>query len=316
MQHKPYHEGLDSTATHNGKQYRLNTLFDLVNDHRVVNVEVPKLSWVLQYTDLDPDRVARADTNVPVLVYNDTEYGPTVIDGAHRLSKATKLGIKTLPAYILTDEDMSKAEIKNINLLAESNKISKRTTWDPRFAPSYTPEEMLRLGVFEGKYINAVKGAPAAWKKIPKVLGPDDEPDPKINKYGVKSRQGLSVWKKNGWIRTDKSGFFEWMVHYFMGRRLGAEDDWQIGRWLSFVARHQGQILGDPKSKREDKWLKSKQALLQWGVRWDIPLTQEQRLKNAKRISKLAGVPLAEDKDKKKVAQESLIVIPKYALWG
>lgn len=209
MQHKPYHEGLDSTVTHNGKQYRLNTLFDLVNDQRVVNVEVPKLSWVLQYTDLDPDRVARADTNVPVLVYNDTEYGPTVIDGAHRLSMATKLGIKTLPAYILTDEYMSKAEIKNINLLAESNKISKRTTWDPRFAPSYTPEEMLRLGVFEGKYINNIKGIPQSWKNIDKVLGPNDSPDPKINRYGVKSRQSLSTWRKNGWIKPqDPNGWF------------------------------------------------------------------------------------------------------------
>ena len=195
--------------------------------------------------------------------------------------------------------------------------MAKEKTWDPRFAPSYTPEEMLKLGVFEGKYINAVKGVPASWKKIPKVLGPDDEPDPKINKYGVKSRQGLSVWKKNGWIRTDKSGWFEWFIHYFMGRRLGAEDDWQIGRWLSFVARHQGQLLADPKSKNEDHRLKQKQALLQWGVQWDVPLTPEQREKNAKRIARIAGVPLAEqsEDDKKKVAQESLITVPKYLNW-
>lgn len=57
--------------------------------------------------------------------------------------------------------------------------------------------------------------------------------------------------------------------------------------------------------------------MLQWGVRWDIKLTPEQREKNAKRIAKLAGVPLAEDKeeDKKKVAQESLIIVPKYTNW-
>ena len=86
--------------------------------------------------------------------------------------------------------------------------MPKQITWDPKFAPSYTPEEMLKLGVFEGKYINAVKGVPTAWKKIPKVLGPNDEPDPTINKYGVKSRQPLSVWKKNGWIKTDKLGWY------------------------------------------------------------------------------------------------------------
>ena len=63
--------------------------------------------------------------------------------------------------------------------------------------------------------------------------------------------------------------------------------------------------------------LENNSALLQWGVRWDIKLTDEQREKNAKRIAKLAGVPLAEEKekDKKKVAQESLIIVPKYTNW-
>jgi len=194
--------------------------------------------------------------------------------------------------------------------------MSKEITWDPKFAPSYTPEEMLKLGVFEGKYINAVKGAPAAWKKIPKVLGPDDEPDPTINKYGVKSRQPLSVWKKNDWIKTDKWGWFEFYINYFLGRRLGAEDDWQIGRWSSFVARHQGQINADPKSKNKDARLAQKQALLQWGVEWSERLTDEQKEKNAKRIARIAGVPLKEQsEDDKKVAQESLIIVPKYTLW-
>jgi len=89
--------------------------------------------------------------------------------------------------------------------------MSKKITWDPRFGPSYTPEEMLRMGVFEGKYINAVKGVPASWKKIPKVLGPNDEPDEKLNYYGVKSRQPLSVWKKNGWTTKDSPlGWAQW----------------------------------------------------------------------------------------------------------
>lgn len=190
--------------------------------------------------------------------------------------------------------------------------MSKEITWDPKFAPSYTPEEMLRMGVFEGKYINAVKGVPVAWKKIPKVLGPDDEPDPTLNKYGVKSRQPLSVWKKNGWIKTDKFGFFEWYINYFLGRRLGKEDDWQIGRWNSFVARHQGQINADPKSKEKDRRLAQKQALLNWGVEWSAPLTEEQKAKNAKRIARIAGVPLEELKS---ISQESIVIVPNYTYW-
>lgn len=193
--------------------------------------------------------------------------------------------------------------------------MAKETTWDPKFAPSYTPEEMLKLGVFEGKYINAVKGVPAAWKKIPKVLGPNDEPDPTINKYGVKSRQPLSVWRKNGWIKTDKFGFFEWYINYFSGRRLGAEDDWQIGRWNSFVARHQGQINADPKSKNKDARLAQKQGLLNWGWNWEQSYIEEQRLKNTKRISNLAGVPLGEVSDKKSVSQETIAIVPKYVEW-
>ena len=48
--------------------------------------------------------------------------------------------------------------------------MSKTVTWDPTFGPSYTPEQMLKLGIFEGKYINAVEGLPKSWYGIPKVL--------------------------------------------------------------------------------------------------------------------------------------------------
>ena len=73
--------------------------------------------------------------------------------------------------------------------------------WDVKFAPSYTPLEMLEAGVFEGKYINAVKGLPASWYKLDTVKKPNEDPDPKVNKFKVKSRQGLSVWRENGWIK-------------------------------------------------------------------------------------------------------------------
>jgi hypothetical protein len=162
--------------------------------------------------------------------------------------------------------------------------ISKN--WDVSFTPSYTPEEMLKLGVFEGKYINNIKGIPSSWKSLPKVVGPKDPPDIKLNKYGVKSRQPLSAWKEKGWITDDSpNGFFEWYIHYWLGRRLDKIDNTQIGRWRSFVARHQGQIkanctLGDDKCRPVQR-----QALLQWG--WDSSTlyTDEQRAKNLKKFT-------------------------------
>lgn len=173
--------------------------------------------------------------------------------------------------------------------------------WGPLFGPSYTPEEMLKLGVFEGKYINAVKGVSASWKKIDKVLKVGDEPDPKINKYGVKSRQPLSVWQENKWIKTDKSGWFEWYINYYLGRRLGEEDNWQINRWRSFVARHQGQIAASCDLKDEKCHAKQRQGLLQWG--WDSSqlFNKENVAKNAERIAKLTS---------SKIVLESIPITP------
>ena len=180
--------------------------------------------------------------------------------------------------------------------------------WQIDFGPTYTPKQMLELGVFEGKYINNMKGIPADWKKLPKVLGKDDEPDPSVNKYGVKSRQPLSVWKKNGWIKTDPNGFFEWMCNYYLGRRLGEEDEWQIKRWRSFVARHQAQIKADSNGHLKDRRVVQKQALLQWGWDWEQNYSEKAVESNAKKIAKAAGI---------KIATEMLenIELPAFASW-
>jgi hypothetical protein len=182
--------------------------------------------------------------------------------------------------------------------------MSKTETWDPEFYPCYTPEEMLKLGVFEGKYINNIKGIPSSWKKLPKVKGPKDEPDESLNQFEIKSRQPLSVWKENGWIKTDKNGWFEWYIHYYQGRRLGDEDDWQIRRWKSFVARHMGQLKKGCKLSDLKCHSKQRQGLLQWA--WDStkPFDDEQMKKN---LAKLGVKP--------KVATESIQVVPAYTKW-
>lgn len=166
--------------------------------------------------------------------------------------------------------------------------------WDPEFTPSFTPEEMLKKGVFEGKYINNIKGVPAAWKKFPKVVGPNGEPDPSLNYYGVKSRQPLSEWKKKGWIMTDKNGWFEWYIKYFLGRRIEEEDTKQIKRWKSFVARHQAQVSKKCKKGDKDCNAKQRQGLLQWGWDSDTEFTEEQQKKNLTKMLKASGSKVKE----------------------
>ncbi len=172
--------------------------------------------------------------------------------------------------------------------------------WHPEFGPCYTPMEMLDKGIFEGIYTSAIERIPAKYKKHKKVLPRGSKPDVSINQFKIKSRLSLGQWKKNGWLMTDKLGWWEWYIKYFEGRRLGEEDDKQIKRWKSFVARHQGAITKSGKLKDLKARVKQRQGLLQWG--WDstVPYDKETLVKNAKRIAKSAGAKVTA------VSQESL----------
>ena len=130
------------------------------------------------------------------------------------------------------------------------------------FEPHVTPKEMLKMGVFEGKYCNdCTQELPADWFEGAKI---SDKPDPKLNYFGVKSRQPLTVWREKGWIYgPDPRGWFQWYYRYYLGRRLAKIDDIQIKRWRAF-SRHAGQIRancepGDVFCRRRQR-----QALLQW----------------------------------------------------
>lgn len=183
-------------------------------------------------------------------------------------------------------------------------KLIMHKDWNIEFTPSYTPEEMLKLGVFEGKYINNIKGIPSSWKSLPKVLGPNDPPDPSLNFYGVKSRQPLSTWKENGWIKTDKNGWFEWYCHYYTGRRI-EEDQWQVGRWKSFVARHMGQIKANCTLKDNTCRPIQRQGLLQWGWDSSTEFSSKQRSSNLSNFTKELNPSL----ESVEIAQ------PRWSLW-
>jgi len=135
--------------------------------------------------------------------------------------------------------------------------------FDPDFRPELTPPEMLRLGVFGGKYLTDCRDEfPASWF-VKAKLSPERS-DARVNFFGVAASQPLSVWRSKGWIhREDPRGWFQWYCRYYRGRRLGDEDARQIKRWAA-IRRHVRQLQmncepGDLFCRKRQR-----QALLHW----------------------------------------------------
>lgn len=151
--------------------------------------------------------------------------------------------------------------------------------FDPEFKPKLTPAQMLRRGVFEGKYLNdCVLEFPREWYQgaLPRLC--PGEPNAAVNEFKIKSRKSLGYWRRKGWIPLtpgdrDVRGWFQWYCRYYIGRRDPAVDEAQIARWKAFT-RHAGQILASykrlgrlkPKTRAEKRKHRprQRQALLQW----------------------------------------------------
>jgi len=137
----------------------------------------------------------------------------------------------------------------------------------PDFTPELSPDRMLELGVFEGKYLNdCTNEYPREW--FARALAADtlspDKPDINCNYFKIKSRQSLSVWRTKGWIfGPDVRGWFEWYCRFYMGRRNEEIDKIQIRRWLAF-RRHRGQIEKNCTPLDTSCRPRQRQALLQW----------------------------------------------------
>jgi len=132
----------------------------------------------------------------------------------------------------------------------------------PGFLPEVTPQEMLKMGVFGGKYMtDCAAEFPAAWFASAK-LSPGAR-DPALNCFGVNASQSLAEWRRKGWIHPDDPrGWFQWYCRYFLGRR-GPDDERQVKRWRA-VTRHLAQIRKN--CMRGDLMCRprQRQALLHW----------------------------------------------------
>ena len=135
--------------------------------------------------------------------------------------------------------------------------------FDPEFKPELTPAEMLKLGVFCGKYMtDCRKEFPASWFKHAKLVKKGR--DCSLNFFGVDASQPLSVWRAKGWLHDDDPrGWFQWYCRYYMGRRLPDEDRRQIRRWKA-IRRHIRQVQKN--CERGDVFCRprQRQALLHW----------------------------------------------------
>jgi len=158
------------------------------------------------------------------------------------------------------------------------------------FDPDLSPEEMLMLGVFEGKYLSDCTAEfPREWFVGAAAMGTlsPEGPDPeRCNLFGIKSRQPLSAWRDNGWAPSpsrgklrgkdhyhgflasattnpDERGWFQWYCRYWLGRRIPDLDDIQIKRWRAF-RRHAGAVRANCRSGDLDCRRRERQALLQW----------------------------------------------------
>jgi len=134
--------------------------------------------------------------------------------------------------------------------------------FDAGFTPAFSPAEMLAMGVFEGKYLNDCRAEfPEDWFEKAKL---SDRANEKLNYFGIKSRQPLSVWRDKGWIYgPDPRGWFQWYCRYYRGRRLPEFDAIQIKRWRAF-SRHAGQIRANCYPGDLFCRPRQRQGLLQW----------------------------------------------------
>jgi hypothetical protein len=135
--------------------------------------------------------------------------------------------------------------------------------FDPEFQPELTPQEMLRLGIFCGKYMtDSHEEFPRHWFAHAKLAA--GRRDCSLNCFGVDASQPLKVWRAKGWIHSDDPrGWFQWYCRYYMGRRMPEEDRRQIRRWKA-IRRHIRQIErncepGDLTCRRRQR-----QAVLHW----------------------------------------------------
>jgi hypothetical protein len=132
----------------------------------------------------------------------------------------------------------------------------------PDFKPQLTPQEMLQLGVFGGRYMTDCREEfPAEWFTNARLCHESHRAE--LNFFGVNASKPLAYWRSKGWLyHEDPRGWFQWYCRYYMGRRC-ADDERQIKRWLA-IRRHIAQLQKNCPRGVLTCRRRQRQALLHW----------------------------------------------------
>jgi hypothetical protein len=134
--------------------------------------------------------------------------------------------------------------------------------FQPDFRPQLTPGELLKVGIFGGKYMTDCRREfPQDWFQGAKLCA--ERHDPQLNFFRVNASQPLSEWRRKGWIyEEDPRGWFQWYCRYYLGRRC-PDDERQVRRWRN-IRRHAAQL--EKHCERRDLACRprQRQSLLHW----------------------------------------------------
>lgn len=136
-------------------------------------------------------------------------------------------------------------------------------SYHPDFKPPFTPDIMIRLGIFGGLGIKGIENEiPIEWIIFGilggKISSPNDVfPTQQRNYYNIIA----DPWPTEDETR-DSRNFFHWFCRYYLGRRSPEEDAIMIGAW-----KEKTKFLTSVVNDRSHNRLIHRQHLLQWGIR-------------------------------------------------
>ena len=91
--------------------------------------------------------------------------------------------------------------------------------FDPEFKPELTPAQMLRLGVFGGKYMTDTRREFPAAGSSGRSLPPADATARSISSMSMRASRSRCGATRAGSIPDDPRGWFQWYCRYYLGRR-------------------------------------------------------------------------------------------------